>query len=121
MGKKPVLSEMVLPIVEVILTLLGFVCEVEFGELTESTEAKHSKRTGQTGHGATTTLHCALEQLSMDIFHVLEHSDKLMFGCCTRDDSCLRKHVPATSWLQLHLVHKVLYTMAIEDAVAVDE
>lgn len=121
MGEKSVLSEMVFPVVEVILTLLSFVCEVEFGKLAKGTKAKHRERTRQASHSATATLYRALEQLTVDVLHVLEHGDKLVFGCCTRDDSCLRKHVPATSWLQLHLVHKVLYTMAIEDAVAVDE
>jgi hypothetical protein len=45
MGQKSVLTEMVLPVVEVILALLGFVCEVEFGELSEGAEAKHRKST----------------------------------------------------------------------------
>jgi hypothetical protein len=44
MGEESVFSEMVLPVVEVILTLLSFVCEVKFGELSKGTEAKHSKR-----------------------------------------------------------------------------
>ena len=121
MGEKSVLSEMILPVVEVIITLLGFVCEVKFGELSESTEAKHSKGTGQTSHSATATLHCALEQLAVDVLHVLEHSDKLMFGCCTGDDSCLRKHIPAASRLQFHLVHEVLYAVPIKDAIAVNK
>lgn len=121
MGEKSVLSEMVLPIVEVILTLLSFVCEVELGELSESTKAKHGKRARQASHSTAAAFHCALEELPVDIFHVLEHSDKLMFGCCTCDDTRLRKHVPAASRLQFHLVHEVLYAVPIKDAIAVNK
>jgi hypothetical protein len=52
---------MVLPVVKVVLALLGFICEVKLRELAEGTEAKHSERTRQASHSATSTLHCALE------------------------------------------------------------
>jgi hypothetical protein len=90
---------MVLPVVEVILTLLSFVCEVELGELPESTEAKHSKRTRQASHSAAATFHCALKQLTVDVFHVLKHCDEFVLGRCACDDPCLRQHGSAASWL----------------------
>jgi len=43
MSQKPVFTKMVLPVVKVILTLLGFVYEVEFGEFSKGAEAKHRK------------------------------------------------------------------------------
>lgn len=72
MGEESVFPEMVLPVIEMILTLLSFVCEVELGELSKGTEAKHSKCAWQTSHRAAATFYRALEQLTMDVFHVLE-------------------------------------------------
>jgi hypothetical protein len=57
----------------------------------------------------------------MDIFHVLKHSDELVLSRRTCDDTRLREHVPAASWLQLHLVHKILYTVSIKNAIAVNK
>jgi hypothetical protein len=121
MGQESVLPEMILPVVEVIFALLGFVREVELGELSKGAEAEHSKCTGQASHSATATFYCTLKQLAMYIFHVLEHSDKLVFGRRTCDDPCLRQHISTTSRLQLHLIHEVLYAVPIENAVAVNE
>jgi hypothetical protein len=121
MSQESVLSKVILPVVEVIFTLLGFVCKVELGEFPKCTESKHRESTRQTCHGAATTFDRAFEQLAMYILHVLKYGDKLMLGRCTCDDSSLRQHVPTASRLQLHLVHKVLYTVAIEDAVTVNE
>jgi hypothetical protein len=44
-----------------------------------------------------------------------------VLGRCACNDPCLRQHGSATSWLQLHLVHEILYTVAIENAITVDE
>jgi hypothetical protein len=57
----------------------------------------------------------------MNIFHILQHCDELVLGRCACDDSCLSEHISATSRLQLHLVHEVLYTVPVENAVAVNE
>jgi hypothetical protein len=121
MGEESILSKMVLPVIKMIFALLGFVCEVELGEFSKSTEAQHGKSTGQAGHSATTTFHSALKQLTMHIFHVLEYRDELMLGRCACDDTRLRQHVSTTSRFQLHLVHEVLYAVAIENAITVDE
>src|SRR4051812_50176827 len=121
MGKESVFSEMVLPIVEVIFTLLSFVREVELGKLPKGTEAKHGERTRQASHSSTATLYCTLEQLAVDVFHVLKYSDELVFSRCTCNYSCLRQHGAATSRLQLHLVHEVLYAVTIENAITVNE
>jgi hypothetical protein len=112
---------MVLPIIEVIFTLLGFVCEVKLGEFSKRTEAKHCKSTRQASHSAAATFNSALEQLAMYVLHVLEYRDKLVLRGGTRDDSGLSQHVPTASRLQLHLVHEILYAMAIENTVTVDE
>lgn len=44
-----------------------------------------------------------------------------MLSCRTCDDPRLRQHVSAASRFQLHLVHEVLYTVAIENAITIDK
>ena len=121
MSKESILSKMILPVVKVILALLGFICKIELGELSESAEAKHCKSTGQAGHSTAATLNCPFEELTVNIFHILQYSDELVLDSRTRDDPRLRKHVSTTSRFQLHLIHEVLYAMAIKNTVAVDE
>lgn len=120
-GQESILTKVILPIVKMIVTLLGFVCEVEFGELSESAEAKHCKSSRQAGYGTAATLNRPFEQLTVNVFHVLQHSDKLVLDGSARDNPCLRQHVSTAPRFQLHLIHEVLYTVAIEDTIAVDE
>jgi hypothetical protein len=70
-GQEPVLAQVVLPVVEVILTLLRLIGKIEFGQLSKSAETKHGEGARQACHRTAATLHSSLEQLAVNILHIL--------------------------------------------------
>lgn len=121
MGQEPILSQMILPIIKVILALLRLVSKVELRQLPERTKPKHSKSTRQASDSTAATFDGAFEKLTMDILHVLQQSDQLMLNSRAGDYPRLSQHIAITTRFELHLVHEILNAMGVEDAIAVDE
>lgn len=71
MGQESVFAQMVLPVVEMIFTLLGLVGEVELCQFSKSAETQHGEGAGQACHSATATLYRSLKKLAVDVLHVL--------------------------------------------------
>jgi hypothetical protein len=112
---------MALAVVEEVIALLGLVGEVVLGHLTECRESKHSKRTRQTSDSTATGLDRTLEQLTMDVLHVLKQGNKRVLLRGRRDDTSLRQHVLLAARLEFHLVHEVLDASLVKDTIGVDE
>lgn len=121
MGEPAVLAQMALAVVEEIVTLLGLVSEVVFGHSAESRESQHGQSTGETGDGTAARFDRTLEQLTVDVFHILEQGDERVLVGGGRNDTSLRQHVLLAAGLELHLVHEVLNAGLVENAVGVDE
>lgn len=117
----PILSQMTFAVVEEILALLCLVRKVEFGHLPKCREPEHRQCAGKTGHSAASTLNGTFKELTMDVFHVLQHCDQLVLLGRARDNAGLRQHVVLAARLQLHLIHEVLDAVLVQDAIAVDE
>ena len=66
-----IFTQMAFAIVEKIVTLFRFVCEIVFRHFPKGRKSQHGQRARETGNGAAAGLDGPLEQLSMDVFHVL--------------------------------------------------
>lgn len=112
---------MTFAVVEEILALLCLVRKVKFGHLPKCREPEHRQCAGKTGHSAASTLNGTFKELTMDVFHVLQHCDQLVLLGRARDNAGLRQHVVLAARLQLHLIHEVLDAVLVQDAIAVYE
>ncbi len=121
MGQPAVLAEMAFGKVEQILALFGLVGEVVFGHPPEGGEAQHGQRPRQAGDGAAARLDGPLEELAVDVLHVLEERDYPVLLRRRRDDARHGQHVPPVAGAELHVVDEILQTHPVEDAVRVDE